>query len=311
MTRPATFSAFAFAFVLLLSGVDANGQDKVPAAMRRAGIGASTGLTSMKIYRPAPDSWPVYSGDYSGRHYSPLKLINKETVGKLELAWTSDPLAQGPGEGVIRGGDPRGITPMATMGIVRGAPLIVDGVIYASSPGNVWAIDARTGKMKWRYNWKYRGGTTIGNRGVGMWGEYLFVETPDNYLVSLDRNTGRERWHVEIEPFELQFFSTAAPTVIGNHVITGTGSDHEQAGRLQSFDPVTGERQWVCWTVPLNLGERGAETWKNIEAARHGGGQPSVPGSYDPETNLYIVGTSSDPSSSAPKPQVHKYSTIF
>ncbi len=297
MTKTATLHAFVFASALLIAGVHANGQNQVPAAMNRAGAGASAGLTSAKIYHPSPDSWPVYSGDYSGRRYSPLKLINKETVGKVELAWTSDSLAQGSGEGVISGGDPRGITLPPSMGIVRGTPLVVDGVIYASAPGNVWAINARTGKLKWRYNWKYRGGTTIGNRGVGMWGEYLFVETPDNYLVSLDRNTGRERWHVEIEPFELQFFSTAAPTVIGDHVLTGTGSDHEQAGRLQSFDPVTGERQWVCWTTPLNPGDKGADTWKNAEAARHSGAQPWVPGSYDPETNLYIVGTSQpDPS---------------
>src|SRR4030095_565773 len=33
------------------------------------------------------------------------------------------------------------------------------------------------------------------------------------------------------------------------------------------------------------------ETWPNLDAARHGGGQVWVPGSYDPETKLYIFGT--------------------
>ena len=32
-------------------------------------------------------------------------------------------------------------------------------------------------------------------------------------------------------------------------------------------------------------------TWENLDAARHGGGQMWVPGSYDPETHLYIIGT--------------------
>ena len=33
------------------------------------------------------------------------------------------------------------------------------------------------------------------------------------------------------------------------------------------------------------------ETWANLDAARHGGGNAWVPGSYDPETHLYIFGT--------------------
>jgi alcohol dehydrogenase (cytochrome c) len=41
----------------------------------------------------------------------------------------------------------------------------------------------------------------------------------------------------------------------------------------------------------MKSGDPGAETWKNIDAARHGGAQPWVPGSYDPESHLYIFGT--------------------
>jgi len=45
---------------------------------------------------------------------------------------------------------------------------------------------------------KTRGGIHIDNRGAGIWRNYRFFETPDNYLVSLDARTGEERWHVEI-----------------------------------------------------------------------------------------------------------------
>ena len=41
----------------------------------------------------------------------------------------------------------------------------------------------------------------------------------------------------------------------------------------------------------MNVGDPGLETWPNLDAARHGGGQVWVPGVYDPETNLYIFGT--------------------
>ena len=43
--------------------------------------------------------------------------------------------------------------------------------------------------------------------------------------------------------------------------------------------------------TPMNPGDPGLETWKNLDAARHGGGHPWVPGSFDPETRLYIIGT--------------------
>jgi glucose dehydrogenase len=76
---------------------------------------------------------------------------------------------------------------------IKGTPLMVDGTLYVSSPDNAWAIDARDGRELWHYFWKTRGGTHIANRGLGMWNGYLYMATPDNYLVSLDAKTGRER----------------------------------------------------------------------------------------------------------------------
>ena len=164
-------------------------------------------------------------------------------------------------------------------------------MLYVSAPDNAWAIDARDGRELWHYYWKTKGGTHIGSRGMGMWNNYLYFETPDNYLVSLDAKTGKERWHVEIADFDQQYFSTMAPIVIGNHVLAGTGNDLDAPGFLQSFDPETGKLQWKFYTVPMNPGDPGLDTWPSLEAARHGGGQVWIPGVYDPETKLYIFGT--------------------
>ena len=83
------------------------------------------------------------------------------------------------------------------------------------------------------------------------------METPDNYLVSLEAKTGKERWHKVISDFSQQYFSTMAPIVVGNHVIAGTGNDLDMPGFLQSFDPETGELQWKLYTVPMNPGDPG------------------------------------------------------
>src|SRR6476620_9238663 len=79
--------------------------------------------------------------------------------------------------------------------------------------------------------------------------------------------------------------------VVGNHGLVGTGNDLDAPGFLQAVDPHTDEVQWKLFTFPMNEGEPGRETWKNLDAARHGGAQVWVPGSYDPETKLYITGT--------------------
>ena len=260
--------------------------------------GQGRGISPAALRQPLADIWPTYSGDYSGRRFSALDQINGQTVTRLTLAWVAE-LNDGPGGAgpsgrgggrVIIGGEGTGDFPIGPTN-VKGTPLMVDGTIYVSTPDNAYALDARDGREIWHYYWKTRGGTHIANRGLGMWNDFLYMETPDNYLVSLEAKTGKERWHVPIADFNQQYFSTTAPVIVDDHVIVGTGNDLDAPGFLQSYDPVSGALKWKFYTVPMNEGDPGLDTWASLEAARHGGAQPWLPGAYDPETRLYIFGT--------------------
>ncbi len=243
------------------------------------------------LMKPLGDVWPTYSGDYTGRRYSSLTQVNQTTVKNLTLSWAHR-LANGPvSPSVIVGGEGSGDIVAAGATSVKGAVLMVDGVLFPTTPDNTWALDAQDGHELWHYYWKTRGGTHIGNRGVGMWINNLFFVTPDDYLVSLDARTGKERWHKVFTSFEQQYFSTMAPVVIGNHVIVGSGNDLDSQGFLRSYEPESGGAEWTWNATPQNPGDPGLETWKSLDASRHGGGHPWVPGSYDPETHLYIFGT--------------------
>jgi alcohol dehydrogenase (cytochrome c) len=237
--------------------------------------------------------WSTYSGDYSGKRYSSLTQLNQSNVRSLTLAWSMRLVAgtQGrrPGPGLIVSGV--GTLEAGALANVKGSILQVNGILYLSTPDNAWAVDALDGHEIWHFVWKTRGGTHIGNRGLGMWHNRLFMETPDDFLICLDAKTGQEVWHKELADFDLQYFSTPAPIVVGNHIIVGTGNDLDEPGFLQAFDPETGDRQWKFYGVPTQKGDPGLSTWANLDAARHGGGNMWVPGSYDPETHLYIVGT--------------------
>lgn len=260
------------------------------------------GVSPAELLKPLKDSWPTYNGDYSGRRFSALDAVNTTTVKNLSLAWSirlaagANPVAGGRGRGgaaptkLIVGGEGTGDL-NASSGTIKGSMLAVDGTLYFTMPDNAWAVDARDGRELWHYVWKTRGGTHIGNRGLAMWNNYLYMETPDNYLVSLDARTGKERWHKTIADLDQGYFSTPAPVVVGNHVLVGTGNDIDSPGFLLSFDAETGELEWKFYTVPMKKGDPGLETWASLDAARHGGGQTWIPGAYDPETKLYIIGT--------------------
>jgi alcohol dehydrogenase (cytochrome c) len=235
---------------------------------------APRGLDPQTLLKPGPDVWPSYNGDYSGRRFSTLDKINASNIDALTLAWVFR-LNAGPGAGNI-----------------KGTPLQINGVIYLTAPDNVWAIDARTGRELWHHTWQSTGGIHIGNRGAAVLGEWLYYETPDCHLVSLNIKDGSERWRQQICDLDQFYYGSVAPVIVGNHVIAGvSGDDLDVPGYIQAHDPNTGEMQWRWWAVPQKMGDPGSETWPNEEAMKHGGGMTWQPVTYDPELNLIFVTT--------------------
>src|SRR5580693_7237257 len=57
----------------------------------------SKGLDPADILKPLSDQWMSYSGDMSGKRYSPLKQINTQTVKNLSLRWVNNSITTGCG----------------------------------------------------------------------------------------------------------------------------------------------------------------------------------------------------------------------
>ncbi len=230
--------------------------------------GWAQGLDPELLLKPPTSAWPTYNGDYSGTRYSTLAQINSGNVGSLTLAWAFR----------VHGN------------ILKSTPLEVNGVLYFSSPDNVWAVDAKYGREIWHYH-RASEGDHIGNRGVAMYKESIFVETPDAHLVCLDAKDGKLRWIVELADGKLGYFATMAPLVIRDHIIVGVSGDvTDVRGFLESVDPETGAIQWR-WNTTPDPGQPGSETWpKDGEALQHGGGMTWMTGTYDPALNLLYWG---------------------
>lgn len=227
------------------------------------------GLDPTALLNPPTDTWPTYNGDYSGARYSTLDQINSSNIGSLTLAWAFRTRTAG----------------------IKSTPLEVNAVLYFTVPDNVWAVDARFGRLIWHYQ-RHSEGDHIGNRGLGMYKNWLYFTTPDAHLVCLDAKDGSVRWIVELADPKLGYFSTMAPLVIRDHVIVGVSGDvTDLRGYLQSLDPETGAIQWR-WNSEPDPGQPGSETWpKDTDAILHGGGMTWMTGTYDPALNLLYWGT--------------------
>jgi alcohol dehydrogenase (cytochrome c) len=227
-------------------------------------IAAAQSVDPALLLKPTADSWPTYHGDYSGQHHSRLTQITPANVAQLTLAWA--------------------FQTNQTQSI-KATPVLVNGVIYVTTPDNLWAVDARTGRQIWRYSYPANEGFHIGHRGVAVRGDLVYLTTPDAHLVALDARNGRVRWNVEIAASKRGYWSTNAPLIVRNHLLVGVSGDFDNLpGILKSFDPESGKLQWTFYSTPppgtpgsISGGATGGQMW--------------MTGTYDPELNLVYVGT--------------------
>ena len=183
---------------------------------------------------------------YDGWGYSPLSQIETGNVKRLEPVW--------------------GFSTGATNGH-EGSPLVVNGVMFISTPGNqVVAIDARTGTLLWRYRRPLPNPVVLNHptsRGVAIYDNKVYFAAGEAVLVALDATTGEEVWTTRVADNASGYYMSLAPLVADGKVLIGTsGGDLGIRGFVAAFDAETGKEKWSTFMVPAP-GEPGSETWPN------------------------------------------------
>jgi alcohol dehydrogenase (cytochrome c) len=239
-------------------------------------VAAADGQVTYERLRQAgsePHNWLTYNGSYSSTHHSTLAQIKPENARRLELKW---------------------VWQANSLEKLEATPLVVDGVMYLTDPPNdVVAIDARTGRVFWRYRHQVPAGVVpcCGrvNRGLAIAGDTLYMGTLDARLIALDAGTGRKRWDVQVADYRIGYALTLAPLVIRDKVIVGpAGGEMGIRGFVAAYDAKTGRELWRFKTIP-EPGEPGNETWGG-DSWKQGGASVWLTGSYDPELNLTYWG---------------------
>jgi polyvinyl alcohol dehydrogenase (cytochrome) len=234
-----------------------------------------TALAGTPACTASPSSsgeWPVYGHDLANSRDQTLEqTIGPKAAGSLSAAWVFSTSSYGDTSAFDS-------TPVAAGGCV----------FVGSSAGNLFAIDASSGKLVWEHRLTVPnpglGGAVVGAAAVsGSEVIWLVSETGGPYAIALDRSTGSVLWQSPPLVSTAGFYTNASPTIANGMVIAGY-SDPEGndvgSGGFAIIDATTGALIKVTPVVsPANQAQGYA-----------GGGLWDTP-AFDPATGFLYYGT--------------------
>lgn len=232
--------------------------------------------------------WLTYGQNPGETRYSPLTQIDATNVSRLGLAWSYD-LGKGGGN-------------------QEATPLVWNGTLFGITNWSVvFAVDARTGKERWRWDPEVNQAAVfpkiccgVVNRGLAIYENLIIAPIIDGRLEALDADTGKPVWEARVAYPQDNYTITMAPRIAKGKVIIGvSGAEYPVRGFFSAFDAATGHFAWKFYTVPGDPSKpfesaamkKAAETW-SPEAWKMGGGASVWDGmAWDPESDLIYVGT--------------------
>ncbi|MBB3779224.1 quinoprotein glucose dehydrogenase [Xanthomonas campestris] len=265
--------AFALAFVPFgvteADGVLAHAAGMAAGLVKRSASASPAASDGQPANAPADDDWAAYGRSQAGQRYSPLQQINRDNVAQLTQAW------------VFHTGD----LPSKRWG-AETTPLKVGDSLYLCTARNqVIALDAASGKERWRYDPKVKDEAipyTAACRGVSYYqvpaaandaaaaaaaGASVLCRTRiiegtlDGRLIALDARSGKpctdfgNNGQVAITAGMGQtppgYVSINSPpaivrgVVVTGHQVLDGQKRYEPSGVIEGFDAVTGQLRWA------------------------------------------------------------------
>jgi quinohemoprotein ethanol dehydrogenase len=230
--------------------------------------------------------WTRYGLTPGETRYSPLNQINTSNVSRLGLAWSYD---------AGRGG-----------GNQEATPVMANKTVFSITNWSIiFALDAVTGKEKWRWDPeinqdKVRGKICCGvvHRGLALYQNLVIAPMIDGRLVALSMETGKPVWEARVAYTQDNYTMTMAPRIAKNKVIIGVaGAELPTRGFFAAYDAATGKEAWKFYTVPGDPAlpepnpalKRAQATWSGDFWKLGGGGSVWDGMAYDPDLYLCSI----------------------
>lgn len=142
----------------------------------------------------------------------------------------------------IHGARPRGQTIPDPFDIFTSSPAVAAGRVYfGSGDGNVYALDAQTGVL----HWKFATGDVV-RASPAVAGATVYVGSWDSYLYALDAETGAVRWRFKTGEDPVNYNQVgfqSSPAVADGVVYVGCRDAH-----VYALDARTGRKLWDYYT---------------------------------------------------------------
>src|SRR6266571_2952520 len=200
-------------------------------------------LVAQSTSTPENRDWPVYGGALENTHYSPLAQINKSNVKQLHVAWSFD---------------------TEETGGLQTSPIVANGILYGISPSQkIFAVDAATGKLKWKFDSGIAG--TQPDRGLAYWSsgnnqDQRIIVGVMNFVYELDAGTGQPvasfgdhgrvdlRENLGRDPLTA-FVVLTSPALVYKDLLIVGGREPETLpappGDIRAYDVRTGKLRWT------------------------------------------------------------------
>jgi alcohol dehydrogenase (cytochrome c) len=240
-----------------------------------AGTASAQSLNDLRNDAATGGDITTYGMGWSQQRHSALKQINSKNVQRLQAVWNLS---------------------LDNSANASNQPLVIDGVMYVASHTHSMAVDALTGRVKWKTAVEVPNDIAgylccgIHTRGMAALDGVLYRTTIDAHVMAISMADGKTIWKQKSADYKEGYSLTHAPLIAGGVLITGiSGGEYGARGFLNAWDLKTGEKKWHRWTTAAP-GEPGGDTWKG-DAHKNGGATTWLTGSYDPELGLVYWGT--------------------
>jgi quinoprotein glucose dehydrogenase len=269
------------------------------------------------LVQAAGSDWSAYGGDPGGSRYSSLTQVTPANVDKLQVAWT------------FRTGElGKGVKDWKRSAF-EATPILYDGVLYFTTPStNVIAVDAASGKLRWRYDSHNRNDLHYSDgvsRGVSLWVDAnsasdtvcharIYAPTLDGRLLALDAETGKPcadfgdhgaiNLLVGVHPTDKKdsawrnYLVTSPPAILDDKVIVGSSigdnrAVKEELGIVRAFDARSGKLIWSWDPIPRDPSNPVYKEWSPESVKVASAANAWAPLSVDVQRHLVFVPTGS------------------
>jgi alcohol dehydrogenase (cytochrome c) len=196
-------------------------------------LAATQGASSLSAAVPRVASsanWPAYNNDAGSQRYATSTQISQSSVSGLHVICSA---------------------PLGAQVRFETGPIVVNGVLYATTATKTYAFNAATCAALWTNTYTLSKPGGAANRGAAYANGKLFRGFSDGHVIAIDATTGATLWNQTIIASGSYEYISAAPIAWKSSIFIGTANgDNGQMCHVVALAQASGAIAWMQQTVP-------------------------------------------------------------